>query len=144
MRHALPDIALAAQRVRAALELSVRRFARLDRYSVGVELRNDAREVVRRTFTAWHDKQRQLIRVRELSVAIDALKIDMMLAKDISAFRSDGEFEAVAGAVRDLGKQCGGWLKELSRKGQSGQGKPPGQRAQILSSRDAPQPGANS
>jgi hypothetical protein len=137
MARDLPRIALAAQRVRAALEQSVGRFARKDRYSVGADLRNASREVVRRVFIAWRDRQRQLIRVRELSKAIDDLKLEMMLAKDVSAFRSDAEFEAVARLVSDLGGQCGGWLKELSRQGQNGQGKPPGQRAQILSSRDA-------
>lgn len=139
MSRELPRIAKAAAQIRAALEESVSRFARKNRYSVGTDLRNAAREVCRRTFIAWRDRQRQLIQVRELSVSIDDLKLEMMLAKDVGAFRSDQEFEAVARLVTDLGRQCGGWLKELSRAGQNGKGNPPGQRAPILSSRDTSQ-----
>ena len=95
MQHDLPDIAKAAARVRACIEESVGRFARKDRYSVGADLRNRAREVVRLSLLAWHEKQRRLLRVRELSAAIDELRIDLMLAQDTHAFRSDREVEAV-------------------------------------------------
>src|ERR1700733_15365936 len=111
MRRDLPRIAMAAQRVRATIEDSVGRFARKHRYCVGADLRSAAREVCRRTFIAWRDRQRQLIRVRELSTAVDDLKLEMMLAKDVSAFRSDAEFEAVARLVSDLGGQRGAWRK---------------------------------
>jgi hypothetical protein len=135
----LPDIARAAQRVRASIEDSVGRFARRHRYSVGADLRNAAREVARCTFLAWRDRNRQFIRVRELSTAVDNLKLEMMLAKDVSAFRSDAEFEAVARLVSDLGRQVGGWLKALHNKGQNAQGGTgsPAQRASILSSHAA-------
>jgi hypothetical protein len=143
VRHDLPAIAKAAQRSRAAIEESVSRFARVHRYSVGTDLRNAAREVVRRTFLAWRDRSRQLILVRELSTAIDDLKLDMMLGKDVNAFRSSAEFEMLARIVSDLGRQCGGWLKDLQAKGQNGQGKSPGQRAIVLSARNASEAGAN-
>lgn len=140
----LPQIAKAAARVRAVLEESVHRFARKDRYSVGADLRNRAREVVRITLLAWREKHRRLLRVRELSIAIDGLKLDMQLAKDVSAFRSNAEFEMVGRLIVDLGKRCGGWLRELERESQNGQGrKTPAQRAPILSGRLASSSGAN-
>lgn len=111
---------------------------------MGADLRNRAREVVRLALVAWNESQRRLIRVRELSTAIDGLKLDMQLAKDVSAFRSNREFEAIGRQVIDLGKQCGGWLKELHNRGQDGQGrKSPAQRAQTLSGRSASDQGAN-
>lgn len=143
MRHDLPAVAKAAGRLRAALEESVNRFARVHRYSVGADLRNGARRVVRCTFIAWRDRQRQLIRVRELSAAIDELRLDLMLARDVNAFRSDDEFEDRGRLLSSLGKQCGGWLKELEKKGQNAAGNPPRQRAHALSGHPASQ-GANS
>jgi hypothetical protein len=143
VRHDLPAIAKAAARVRAAIEESVNRFARVHRYSVGADLRNFARQVARLTFIAWRERHRQLARVRELSAAIDDLKLDMMLAKDVEAFRSMNEFEDRARLVSDLGKQCGGWLKGLEKKGRNVAGNPPQQRTRVLSDRSASHPGAN-
>lgn len=144
MNHALPDIARTAARIRAILEQSVQRFPRKDRYGSGADLRNGAREVVRLALVAWNEPQRRLMRVRELSTAIDGLKLDMQLAKDVNAFRSNREFEAIGRQIVDLGKQCGGWLKELHNKGQDGQGRKASvQRAPTLSGRSASDHGAN-
>jgi len=137
VRSELPPIAKAAARIRATIEESVNRFARVHRYSVGADLRDRARVVVRCSLTAWRDRQRQLFRARELSQAIDDLKTDLMLAQDVSAFRSGNEFEDRARMVRDLGRQCGGWLKELEKKGQNVAVNPPRQRAHALSGRSA-------
>lgn len=142
MRNDLPAIAKSAARVRAVMEESVNRFNRTHRYSIGNDLRNAARNVARCTFAAWRDRSNQLTKVRELSTAIDELKLEMMLAKDVSAFRSFREFEAIARLVSDLGKQVGGWLKALQIKGQNAQAQHPAQRASILSAHAASQ-GAN-
>jgi hypothetical protein len=144
VKHDLPDIAKAAARIRATIDDAVGRFARKDRYSSGTDLRSRAREVVRLTIQAWREPQRRLFRVRELSVAIDELKLDLMLATDGNAFRSDREAAAIGLEVKSLGEQCGGWLKEVRRKGQNEPGNTPAQRAQILSGRPASGQGANS
>jgi hypothetical protein len=143
VRQDLPAIAKAAARVRAAIEESVNRFARINRYSVGADLRNAARQVARLTFIAWRDRKQQLGRVRELSTAIDDLKLEMMLAKDVNAFRSMNEFEDRARLVSDVGKMCGGWLKELEKKGQNVSGNTPRQSAHALSDHSASDSGVN-
>lgn len=143
MMHDLPDIAKAAARIRRVIEEAVTRFPRKDRYSVGLDVRNRSREVVRLTIEAWRQPQRRLLKVRELSIAIDALKLDLMLATDINAFRGPSEAEALGREIKLLGEQCGGWLKELHRKGQNRTGKPPAERAQILSGHPASGQGAN-
>jgi hypothetical protein len=140
MRDNLPPLWILAQRVRAAIEEAVKRFQRQHRYASGEDLRRDARTVVRLMRKAWMagapNRRRQL--AGELSEAIDDLKDSMQLAKDVSAFRSLNEFEAVARLVVNLGRQCGGWLKELHSKGQNGQAASPAQRARTLSSHAAP------
>jgi hypothetical protein len=137
MNRELPAIAKQAARVLAAVDDAVRRFNRAHKYQVGADLRRDAMQVSRYVSMAWHDRGRQLQCVHDLAGAIDCLKISMMLGKDVGAFRSFGEFEALVRLISDLGKQCGGWQKALQSKGQNGQGNPPGQRAPILSSRTA-------
>lgn len=143
MKNDLPDIAKAAARIRATIEGAVGRFARKDRYSVGADLRDGSRQIVRLTIQAWREPQRRLLKVRELSAAIDNFKLDLMLATDVAAFRGDREAEAIGREVKSLGEQCGGWLKELHRKGQNGPASSPVQRAQILSDRPASNRGAN-
>lgn len=140
MNRELPAIAKQAMRAQACIEEAVTRFPRRHRYLIGQDLRAQAMRVARCVHKAWRERSRQLQRVHELSEAVDDLKLTLQLCDAVKAFRSLGEFEAVARVVSDLGRQCGGWLKQLHSKGQNDRAEtPPGQRAQILSSRAAPQ-----
>lgn len=137
-RHA-PNIQRTANRVLLAIENAVRVFPRYHKYAVGAELRAGAMLVSRSVYRAWREKGRRLQRLHELSTAVDDLRLTLQLAKHLQAFRSFGQFEALAREVRDLGRQCGGWLKETHAKGQNVPVTSTGQRTQILSSRTAPQ-----
>jgi hypothetical protein len=132
----LPQIVRLAQRVGAAVENAVMRFPRYHKYSIGADLRTDGRLVIRSAVRAWRESQQRLERVREFAAAIDQLKDSMQLGKDVNAFGSFKEFEAVARLVNELGARCGGWLNSVAR-GQNGKASAPAQRAQILSSRVA-------
>lgn len=138
MRAELPPIAKLSQQILVSIEQAVIRFARSHKYGVGADLRREAMRVARCVHRAWRERSRQLQRVHELAEAIDDLKITLQLAQGVDAFRSFGEFEALARLVSDIGRQCGGWLKQLHSKGQNGQASPGfAQRAPILSSRSA-------
>lgn len=137
MRSQLPPIAKLAMRALVAMEEAVLRFNRAHRYTLGADLRQQSMQVARCAHQAWRERARQLQHVRELATAIDHLKLTMQLGKDVNAFRSFGEFEALARLVSELGRQCGGWLKALHSTGQNGRGDSPVQRALILSSRAA-------
>lgn len=134
MRDELPDIAKLAARVAAAIEEAVSRFARRHRYTAGSDLRNAARHVVRCTGRAWHERQRKLQRVHELSAAVDELKLELTIADLVKAWGSHREMEAIVRLVNDLGRQVGGWLKALHSKGQNAQAERHAQRARTLSS----------
>lgn len=138
MNRELPEIAKTAMRVLAAVERSVLRFGRAHRYTLGADLRQQAMAVARIAHLAWRQRGRQLQIVRELSTAIDNLKLTLQLGQMVDAFRSFREFEALARIVNDLGRQCGGWLKALHSMGQNQPGKSPAERAPILSSQAAP------
>lgn len=138
MNRELPAIAKLSMRVLACCEEAVTRFPRRHRYGVGADLRGEAMAVARCCHKAWRERSRQLQRVRELSEAIDNLKLTLQLCDSVHAFGSSREFEAVARLASDLGRQCGGWLKQLHTQGQNDPAPcAPGQRAPILSSRAA-------
>lgn len=124
-------------RVMAALEEATGRFSHRHKYRLGGDLRTQAMEVARLVHRAWRDRDRQLELVRSLSDAVDDLKLSLQLADTVQAFRSQGEFEAIARLVSELGRQCGGWLKRLQSTGQNVTGNPPSQRAPTLSARAA-------
>ena len=139
MNRELPPIAKLAMRVLAVVEEAVSRFPRRHRYTLGADLRAQAMQVARCVHLAWRDQYGRTRRVQDLACAIDDLKLTLQLGQAVTAFQSFGQFESIARLVNDLGRQCGGWLKQLRSKGQNGPGLPRDQRAPILSSRATPQ-----
>lgn len=139
MPFELPPIVKLAHRIRVELEQAVRGFSRYHKYSVGEDLRAQARDVVRVTNRAWRDRKRQIEYTTQLAFAIDELKLTAQLAKEVKAFASFPQFEMIAKLLNELGQQCGGWKKDQQRKSQNAAAnKSPTQRAQILSARDTP------
>lgn len=137
MRDQLPQIAKCAGRLRAGIEIAWTRCARRHKWGVGKDLRDQSTAVSRAVHRAWRDRNNQLQRVRELIVAIDELKLSVQLAKDVDAYASFAEFEAIARLVDEVGRQSGGWFKSLQPASQNAQTVTSGQRAPILSSRAA-------
>lgn len=100
MRGELPPIAKLSQQILVSIEQAVIRFGRSHKYGVGADLRREGMRVARCVHRAWRERSRQLQRVHELAEAIDDLKITLQLAQGVGAFRSFGEFEALARLVR--------------------------------------------
>jgi hypothetical protein len=138
VKSELPKIVKDAQRLRAAIEMAFTRMARRHKYSTGADIRGGAKTVVLAALRAWRDPEHRLARVEHLCDAIDSLKVDLQLGKDVDAFRSWAEFDAIVRLAVEVGQQSGGWRKRLLPKGQNEQGQhSPAQRAPILSSRAA-------
>ena len=133
MSYGLPPIVKLAEALMRDLELAVSRFPRRFRYTVGAQLTQDAFNVATAAHRAWRAPTDSL---EGLSEAIDRLKLRMQLAQQIHAFASFAQFEALARAAANLGKQCGGWAKRMSKR-QNGETQVSTQRPQILSSRSA-------
>lgn len=136
----LPKIAKDAARVRAMIEEAFTRMARRHKYTTGVDLRAAAKAVVVAVIRAWRAYDDKPARLRELSEEIDVLKLELKLGKDVDAFKSWKEFEAIVRLVNEVGRQSGGWLNERHSKGQNARArKSSTQRAPILSSFSASQ-----
>ncbi len=136
-----PAIVKGAEALQVAVDQVVRGFPRAHKYQVGADLRRDARTVMRCALRAW--RAASLETIGNLSDAIDELKISAQLAKGGQAFKSFAQFEVIARAINDLGRQCGGWQKKHSSKGQSRQAVAPVGSATTLSARGASESGAN-
>ncbi len=96
MSFELPPIVRLAERLLLEIELAVRAFPRYHKYAVGAELREQARNAARLTHRAWRDRARQAEWTGKLAFAIDDVKLTLQLGKQVQAFKSFRQFEAIA------------------------------------------------
>jgi hypothetical protein len=91
-------------------EQIVRSFSRYHKYSLGAELREGARRVLRLIVraNARGDKTAVLLRIRE---EVEELKVLLRLCHDAKVFASFNSFEHAITLVTDIAKQNEGWLK---------------------------------
>ena len=139
MSFSLPPIAKDAERLLLDIEQAVADFPRKHRHTAGERLREQAMTVTELVHRAWRDRPRQAEWADALRWEIDSLKIRLQLCSRLHAFSSSGRFWQLAKQAKALGKQAGGWHRQLSGnhpKGQSAQGgNARAQRTQKLSTR---------
>jgi len=137
--NGLPQIARKAEALAVAIENAVRGFARFNKYAIGSELRAAAMLVVKVCNRAWRDRSRQMQWVDKLVWVIDELKVVVQLAKQLNAFKSFSQFEAIIRMADDVGRCAGGWRRALHEKSQNSAALTQQESAQILSDRSASQ-----
>jgi hypothetical protein len=101
-----------ANRLLLEVEQAVRHFPRYHKYTLGSELRTQAMLVCRLVGRAWRDKLQTLEWLERLAPAVDDLKLQLQLGKELRVFRSFAEFERLAELAVEVGKQSGGWLRK--------------------------------
>lgn len=74
-----------ANQLLLAIEQAVRRFPRYHKYTVGTELRQQAMRICRLIVRAYNDKAQRFYYVERLNNAVDDLKIQIQLAKELQA-----------------------------------------------------------
>lgn len=92
------------------IEQAVRKFPRYQKYTVGTDLREGARRVLKLVVraNARRDKAPALLEVRE---EVESLKAVLRLAHDTQAFASLRSFEHAVVLAVEVAKQNEGWLK---------------------------------
>jgi hypothetical protein len=102
-------------------EQVVRNFSRYHKYSLGGDLRDGARSVLKLVVraNARRDKTPVLLEVRE---QVEELKVLLRLGQDVKAFANFHSFEHAITLVTEIAKQNEGWLKSQSRS--HGQNRP--------------------
>jgi len=92
------------------LEKMVAGFSRYNKYTLGSELRNLSREILKLIVRAnsSQNKAELLINLRE---SIEELKVILRLCKDVKAFKNFNSYEYAATKVVGIARQNEGWLK---------------------------------
>ena len=94
-------------------ENTVRHFSRYHKYTLGSELREVSRDVVKHIIKA-NSTRRKLPVLYKLRERLEELKVLIRIAKEAGAFKSFKSFQhAIEGAV-SLSKQNEGWIKSQS------------------------------
>ena len=96
-------------------EKIVRKFSRYDKYTLGADLRDSARSVLKLIVRAnsAHDKRPVLEEVR---TQLEELMILVRVAKEVKAFENLNSYQFCAGEIIEISRQNEGWLKSLERK----------------------------
>ncbi|MEA3560517.1 MAG: four helix bundle protein [Candidatus Omnitrophota bacterium] len=95
-------------------EKIVRNFSKYHKYTVGTELRDSSRKILKLVVKAnsTRNKREILLKVRE---EIEELKILIKICKEIQVFRSFKSFEYSLRNVINIAKQNEGWLKSQNQ-----------------------------
>ena len=86
-------------------ERAVRHFTRYHKYTLGTEMRQQAMKICQLVSRAWRDKAHTADILPRLVLAVDDLKIQLQLGRELQAFRNFAEFEQLAGLAVRVGKQ---------------------------------------
>jgi hypothetical protein len=102
-----------ANRLLLAIEQAVRQFPRYHKYTLGTDLRRQAMTLFRLILRASDKGEDQGEHVARVLDAVDDLKLQIQLGKELQAFQGFGQFQAIAELAVAVGKQRGGWRKRL-------------------------------
>ena len=109
-----------------SLEQVVRSFSRYHKYTLGTDLRDGARRVLKLVVRAntRRDKVPVLLELRE---EVEELKVILRLCQDVKAFANFDAFEQAITKAVEIAKQNEGWLKSQRQgHGQSRRAMPEG------------------
>ena len=94
------------------IENIVRGFSRYHKYTLGTDLRNLSREVVRLIIRANSEREKYLT-LCTLRDTIEELKVTVRICKEVKAFKSFNSFKYAVEEVINLSKQSEGWIKSM-------------------------------
>jgi len=101
------------------VEQIVRNFSRYHKYTLGTELRERSRQVVRLIVRANNTRKDEVEQKRsalqELREELEQLKLTVRLCKETKAFYNFKSYQVAVNQVITLSKQNEGWLKSLSQ-----------------------------
>jgi hypothetical protein len=110
------------------VEQIVRHFSRYHKYTLGTELRERSRTIVRlivRANNVWAEKLSDKLDVLcLLREELEQVKLTLRLCKEVKAFHNFKSFQTAINQVIGLCKQNEGWIKDLSAR-ETGQGQNP-------------------
>ena len=97
------------------IENCVRGFSRYHKYTLGTDLRNTSRKIVRLIVRANSEKDK-LATLQQLRDTVEELKVTMRIGKEVKAYNSFNTFKRLIEEVLSLSRQSEGWLKSMRGK----------------------------
>lgn len=91
---------------------TVQRFAKVHKYSLGVELERETVQLLRQIVRANMYKSEKRARIAECFVDYETIKIFIRLAKDYKLL-SAKQYEFAAVRLNEIGKLLGGWYRKF-------------------------------
>lgn len=99
------------------LENAVQTFSKYHKYTLGTDLRNSAREVLKLIVRANNSTAREVV-LEELRLALEDLKVLIRVGKEVKAFPSFKTFEVAVNQLVSVSKQTEGWLRSTRQRSQ--------------------------
>ncbi len=98
-------------------EKIVRGFSRYHKYTLGTELRQGSRQVIRLIRQANSTRERAQV-LLQLRSKLEDLKLTIRLCKDLQAFANFNSFQFAINEVVDISRQNEGWLRAAKKSGE--------------------------
>ncbi len=92
---------------------TVQRFAKVHKYSLGIQLENEVIELLKAITRANFKKGNKRSFIEECVVHFEIIKILIRMAKDFKLL-SIKQYEFAAKKLEEIGKLLGGWYKRFS------------------------------
>ena len=105
------------------VENIVRNFSRYHKYTLGTELREQARGVVALIVRANNTRAKLPI-LLQLREALEQVKLTLRLCKEVQAFHNFNSFQVALNLVIDISRQTEGWITHNLSEG-AGQSQKP-------------------
>jgi hypothetical protein len=98
------------------MENVVRNFPRYHKYSIGTDMRDLSKNLVTLIIKAnsRKDKRRLLAELRDKS---EEMKVNIMIGKEVKAFKSFQQFQHAASLAVEISRQSEGWLRSQEGEG---------------------------
>lgn len=128
----VPPILRHAEALTLEIEKAVLRFPKRHQHVSGQQLRQQIFKVMRLASQAWCKPAERIALVDALDEALIDFRITFQLAKQLQAFASFGQFEDLARKLAELGREVGGWKRQLHPKGQNDRVRAPDQSEEVF------------
>jgi len=96
-------------------ETIVRNFSRYHKYTLGTELRQQSRMIVKLIVRANNSLNKQPV-LLELREVLEQTKLSVRLCRELKAFNKFKSFQVAINHVIDISRQNEGWLRSLGRR----------------------------
>ena len=96
-------------------EKIVKDFSRYNKYTLGSELRNLSRDIVKLVIKANSSREKLPV-LSELRERLEEMKVLLRISKEAHAFKSFKSFQHAIEGIISVSRQNEGWIKSLSRR----------------------------